>query len=264
MHHYNKASCLVTGRLPLLYQYTKKALAQILKTTDLAISRTCICCKVFEHIISSAISQHANCYNNICKEQHGFRKNRSCETQLLETINDLAMGLNNGKQIDVDFTFDKVSYQRLLLKLSHYGINGLLFNWIKDYLSNRQQQFILDGAVSSSSCVMSGVPQGSVLGSLLFLLYIITIWHKISSTIRLYADDVIIYRQIYTEEDVLKLQEDLTKLSQWAQDWLMHINLSKWEHLTVNTHLLHQSIFLITVLLVKLASPSIYRCYHYK
>jgi len=87
----------------------------------------------------------------------------SCETQLLETINDLTMGLNNGKQVDVlflDFSkaFDKVSHQCLLLKLLHYGINGLLFNWIKDYLSNRKQQVTLDGAVSSSSCVMSGVP----------------------------------------------------------------------------------------------------------
>jgi len=76
------------------------------------------------------MSQHANCYNIICKEQHGFRKNRSCETQLLETINDLAMGLNNGKQVDaflLDFSkaFDKVHINVLLLKLSHYGINGL-------------------------------------------------------------------------------------------------------------------------------------------
>ena len=164
------------------------------------------------------------------KEQHGFRKNRSCETQILETINDLAVGLNNGKQIDVllllDFTkaFDKVSPQRLFLKLSHYGIL-MLFNWIIDYLSNRQQQVIFYGAVSSSSCVMSGVPQGSVLGLLLFLLYINDLICEISSTVRLYVDDVIIYRQIDTEEDVLKLQEDLANLSQWAQDWLMHFNL---------------------------------------
>ena len=122
-----------------------------------------------------------------------------------------------------------------MLKLSHYGINGLLFNWITDYLSNRQQQVILDGAVSSSSCVMSGVPQGSVPRPSLFLLYINDLTYEISSTIRLYADDVIIYRQIDTKEDVLKLQEDLANLSQWAQDWLMHFNLSKCEHLTTVT-----------------------------
>jgi len=206
------------------------------------ISLTCICCKVFEHIISSAISQHANINNIIGKEQHGFRKNRSCETQLLETINDLAIALNNGKQIDLlllDFSkaFDKVSHQRLLHKLLHYGINGPLFNWIKDYLSNRLQKVILDGAVSSCSDVKSGVPQGSVLGPLLFLLYINDLPCEISSTIRLYADDVIIYRQIDTKDDVLKLQEDLAKLSQWAQDWLMIFNLSKCEHLCVtNKH----------------------------
>ena len=80
-------------------------------------------------------------------------------------------------------------------------------------------------------------PQGSVLGPLLFLLYINDLTCEIFSTIRFYADDVIIYRQIDTEEDVLKLQEDLAELSQWAQHWLMHFNLSKCEHLTVtNIH----------------------------
>jgi len=117
------------------------------------ISLTCICCKVFEHIISSAISQHANQYNIICKEQHGFRKNQSCETQLLETINDIAMALNNSKQIDLlllDFSkaFDKVSHQQFLFKLSHYGTNEPLYNWIQEYLSNRQQNVILNGATS--------------------------------------------------------------------------------------------------------------------
>jgi len=116
------------------------------------ISLICICCKVFEHTIFSAISQYVNCYNIICKQQHGFRKNRSCETQLLETINDLAMALSNGKQIDLlllEFSkaFNKVSHQHLLHKLSHYGNNGPLYNWIEDYLSYRQQKVTLDEAV---------------------------------------------------------------------------------------------------------------------
>ena len=94
------------------------------------ISLTCVCCKIFEHIISSAISKHANLHKIICIEQRGFRKHRSCKTQLLETINDdLVMSLNRGIQTDLlllDFSkaFDKMSHPRLLYKLQHYDING--------------------------------------------------------------------------------------------------------------------------------------------
>jgi len=119
-----------------------------------------------------------------------------------------------------------VSHHRLLFKLSHYGINGPLFKWIQEYLSDRQQNVILDGAISSSSQVLSGAPQGSVLALLLFLLYINDLPGEFSSTIRLYADDVIIYRQINCNDDVLKLQEDLAKLSVWAKNWLMVFNLT--------------------------------------
>ena len=89
--------------------------------------------------VCSAISKHANFYNVICSEQHGFRKHRSCETQLLETINDLAMSLNRGVQTDnllLNFSkaFNKVSHPRLLYKLKHHGIKGPLFHWIEDYL----------------------------------------------------------------------------------------------------------------------------------
>ena len=95
------------------------------------ISLTCICCKVFEHIVVSSVSAHANLHNTICKEQHGFQKHYSHETQLLETVHDLTSSLNAGKQIDLlllDFSkaFDKVSHQRLLYKPSHLGIRGPL------------------------------------------------------------------------------------------------------------------------------------------
>ena len=139
---------------------------------------TCICCKVFEHIIISSISTHANFHNIICSEQHSFHKNRSCETQLLETVHDITLPLNAGNQTDLlllDFSkaFDKVSHQCLLHKLSHYGIRGPwpLHNWIRDFLQGRQQQVFLDNDNSYTCSVLSGVPQGSVLGPLLFLLH---------------------------------------------------------------------------------------------
>ena len=203
------------------------------------ISLTCICCKLLEHIISSAISAHANYHNIICTQQHGFRKNCSCETQLLETINDPALSLNTGEHTDfilLDFSkaFDKVSHNSLLYKLTYYGINGELYSWIKDFLTNRHQEVVLNNIHSDPCEVLSGVPQGSVLGPLLFLLFINDLPEKISSHIRLYADDVIIYRTVYSNNDVLRLQEELNVLSKWASDWHMTFNLNKCEHLVVS------------------------------
>ena len=202
------------------------------------ISLTCICCKIFEHIIVSSISQHASNHNIICNEQHGFLKNHSCETQLLETVNDLSASLNSNNQIDLlllDFSkaFDKVSHPHLPHKLSYYGITGPLLNWISDFLKDRVQQVLLHNDRSQFCNVLSGVPQGSVLGPLLFLLYINDLPSNVTSKIRLYADDVILYREIHSAEDIIRLQKDLDIIAQWAHTWLMKLNLTKYEHITI-------------------------------
>ena len=106
------------------------------------ISLTSICCKTLEHIIYSFIFTHLNKCNILCDNQHGFRSKRSCETQLLGAMNDFAKALNSGEQIDalfLDFSkaFDKVPHERLCHKLSHYGINGHLLDWIKSFLTER-------------------------------------------------------------------------------------------------------------------------------
>ena len=156
----------------------------------------------------------------------------------METVNDLALSLNAGEHIDfilLDFSkaFDKVSHNCLLYKLSYYGINGELFDWISDFLTNRHQEVILNNIHSDPCKVLSGVPQGSVLGPLLFLLFINDLPDNISSSIRLHADDVIIYRSIYSNEDMIHLQMDLDTLSKWALDWHMTFNLDKCEHLVI-------------------------------
>ena len=141
----------------------------------------------------SHVITHLDDHHLLNDAQHGFRKRRSCESQLILTVQDLAKGLNDGEQIDavlLDFSkaFDKVPHQRLLEKLRHYGVRDSLNQWIADFLADRQQ-VILEGAHSSATSVTSGVPQGTVLGPLLFLVNINDMPEKISSTTRLFADD---------------------------------------------------------------------------
>ena len=107
------------------------------------ISLTAVCCKVMEHILHSQVMKHIDFHNILSDNQHGFRKKRSCESQLILTIQDLASGLEDGEQIDavlLDFSkaFDNVPHQRLLLKLQHYGIRGQLLSWIESFLTGRR------------------------------------------------------------------------------------------------------------------------------
>ena len=109
--------------------------------------------------------------------QHGFRARRSCETQLLTLAQELIAGLDKRHQHDMiilDFSkaFDRVPHERLMVKLGHYGIRGATQRWIRAFLTNRTQQVLVEGATSDSIPVVSGVPQGTVLGPLLFLLFI--------------------------------------------------------------------------------------------
>ena len=111
--------------------------------------------------------------------------------------------------------------------------NGNLLRWIEDYLTDRSQCVLLEGISSKSHHVLSGVPQGSVLEPLLFLIYINNITESITSTIRLYADDVLIYRVISNEADTICLQNDLSILENWANTWQMRFNPSKCIHLAI-------------------------------
>lgn len=203
-----------------------------------SISLTSICSKILEHIIYSFISTHLSNYNILSSNQHGFRTGQSCGTQLLGAINNFHHGLDTGSHIDtlfLDFTkaFDKVSHRKLCHKLSCYRVNGNLLCWIKDYLTNRSQCVLLEGISSKSHHVLSGVPQGLVLGPLLFLIYINDITESITSTIRFYADNVLIYRVISNKADTICLQNNLSILENWANTWQMRFNPSKCIHLAI-------------------------------
>ncbi|MCG7865740.1 MAG: hypothetical protein JAY74_05120 [Candidatus Thiodiazotropha taylori] len=181
---------------------------------------------------------HLEKHNLLTDYQHGFRKRRSCETQLLLTINDLAKGLNDKQQIDailLDFSkaFDKVPHQRLLLKLNHYGISNNILAWIKDFFSARTQEVVIDGSKSTPTPVTSGVPQGTVLGPLLFLAYINDMPECVKSSIKLFADDSLLYRKVQQESDCIQLQHDLDSLQDWERKWQMAFNADKCEVLRI-------------------------------
>ena len=196
------------------------------------VSLTSITCKLLEHIIHSNVMSHFDANNILTDKQHGFRKRRSCESQLIVTIDNIAKHLATGDQVDVillDFekAFDKVPHSRLLLKLHYYGVRGPVRSWIESFLTNRKQQVVLDGTKSSKDDVLSGVPQGTVLGPLLFLAYINDMPECTSSDIRLFADDSLMYRVIRNDNDRAKLQQDLDALEKWEKTWLMSFNASK-------------------------------------
>ena len=158
--------------------------------------------KVLERLIFSQVSSFVE--NSLYDLQHGFRCKRSCVTQLLSVLHDLGRTLDSGKETDLiylDFAkaFDSVSHSKLLFKLKSFGISGPLLNWFADYLRDRKQCVIVEGASSSFLNVTSGVPQGSVIGPLLFILYVNDLPEVTNnSTVALFADDSKCYRAIYT------------------------------------------------------------------
>lgn len=203
------------------------------------ISLTCISCKLMEHILTSQIMGHANDHNILYQLQHGFRSKRSCETQLLEFQDDILRNMAKGEQTDVlimDFSkaFDKVGHTKLLHKLHHYGIQGRTHMWIQDFLRHRTQTVVLEGEKSNPADVKSGVPQGSVLGPTLFLLYINDIAEGLTSTIRLFADDTIAYLAVKGDEDAATLQRDLDSLARWESKWQMEFHPDKCQVLTIS------------------------------
>ena len=196
------------------------------------ISLTCIWCKVIEHIILSHISKHIAANNIIADTQHGFRQWLSTTTQLISVTNDWSHSLQKRSQTDAIFldfqkAFDRVPHERLCTKLQYYGITGDSLNWIRSFLTDRKQAVVVDGTQSSWKEVTSGVPQGSVIGPTLFLCFINDIQDDVLSSICLFADDCVIYREILSDTDYNILQQDLQKLSSWSTTWLMNFNVKK-------------------------------------
>ena len=204
------------------------------------ISLTSICCKVLEHIIYSTVINHLERNDLLSDIQHGFRTKRSCESQLITTCHDFISCLNCKEQTDailLDFSkaFDKVDHHSLLAKIERCGISETICKWIESFLTNRTQKVLLEGKESKPSIVKSGVPQGTVLGPLLFLIYINDIAEGLNdgTQLRLFADDSLLYRTIKTPKDADLLQNDLNKLQIWEKRWKMEFHPQKCQVLRI-------------------------------
>ena len=196
------------------------------------VSLTSVLSKILEHIICRAMLDHFDKHKVLTNVNHGFRAGYSCETQLAVTIDDLSRNYDKNLQTDIailDFSkaFDTVPHDRLLHKLESYGVRGPLLQWTEDFLCTRKMRVVVDGESSSETDVLSGVPQGTVLGPLLFLVIINDLPDCVKSTTRLFADDCLLYRAINCLADHLALQDDLKKLEEWAKDWGMSFNAKK-------------------------------------
>ena len=217
---------LNTGTLP--QDWTDANVAPVFKKGDRhqaenyrPVSLTSVLSKLLEHVVCQKMLLHFDKNKVLTHRNHGFRSGFSCETQLAITIDDLTRNFDNNIQTDLailDFSkaFDTVPHDRLLHKLEAYGVRGHLIKWIEKFLCSRKMRVMVNGEYSSEAEVLSGVPQGTVLGPILFLVMINDLPDCVKSIVRLFADDCVLYRCINNFEDCLILQNDLKCLEKWA------------------------------------------------
>ena len=199
------------------------------------VSLTSHLVKTFERVVKKSLQNHLEVNLKINESQHGFRKNRSCLTQLLQHYENILKGLENGENVDtvyLDFSkaFDKVDKGILCRKMKKLGISGKLGVWLFNFLTSRKQIILANGEKSSVSEVISGVPQGTVLGPLLFIILINDLSESnISSLISLFADDTRLTKMINSEKDAENFQNDLDEIYKWSSRNNMLFNGSKFE-----------------------------------
>ena len=225
-----------SGKLPT--DWTNANLSSVFKKGDVhlaenyrPVSLTSVTCKLLEHIICKHLLTHLENNNILTNLNHGFRSGYSCETQLLVTLNDL-LHFN-------DEAFDTVPHEELLTKLESFGITGSIHHWLRTFLTKRYLQVVVDGESSSKVTVDSGVPQGTVLGPLLFLCHVNDLPMAVSAQVRLFADDCLLYRKTKSQEDHTILQQDLIELEKWASKWGMRFNAKKCYIMSINNKSSH-------------------------
>ena len=196
------------------------------------ISLLPICGNMFEKIVFNNLYSYLDANNLITKNQSGFRPGDSTTNQLLYLVNEIHQAFENPKSLEVrsvflgiSKAFDKVWHDGLIFKLKQNGVSGSLLMFFQNYINNRKQRMVLNGPHSSYCVVKSGVPQGSVIGPTLFLIYIDDLERNIKSNIKFFADDTMLFSIV--KDPVISannLNHDLGTIQQWAYQWKMEFN----------------------------------------
>ena len=197
--------------------------------------------KVFETLIRDALVKHATENAIIKLQQHGFMKKKSTLTNLLEYLEALTKAKSEHTSVDINYldcskAFDTVPHRRLLVKLEALGVQGNILRWIKGFLTDRRQRVNIRGSFSNWLPVDSGVPQGSVLGPMLFLFYINDLVDGLECPILLFADDAKIFKEIKTPEDAETLARDMRRIQEWSEKWLLTFNEEKCATMHIGKH----------------------------
>ena len=207
------------------------------------VSLTSVAGKLLERVVKNELTTHVESNGLMSESQHGFRSGRSVQTNMIDFLNKTTKWLDEGRSFDVvymDFAkaFDKVCHRRLLVKLEEFGILGEVLNWLEDWLSGRRQQVRVEGEYSSWEDVISSVLQGSVLGGLLFNIFVDDVddLDVVEDVVEdesslmasgKFADDTKVARVTENQADVDRMQEIINSLSKWADKWAMSFNASK-------------------------------------
>ena len=196
------------------------------------VSLTSIVCKIMETLVRDHIVHFIKINMFFSSMQFGFISGRSISLQLLTVLEDWTKSLDEGANIDVIYmdymkAFDTVPHKRLCSKMSSYEFNEQIMEWIKGFLRNRRQVVCVNGQNSNWSAVTSGIPQGSVLGPLLFVIFINDLPDIVDSKAYMFADDTKIYRMVKDRKDEEMLQRDLDSLSEWSDTWLLRFHRGK-------------------------------------
>ena len=195
------------------------------------ISLLSIVSKVLERRVLVSIKYHLSQITNKC--QHGFLQGKSCITNLLEVLDYIGRILDNGGQVDTIYldmskAFDRINHRKLINKLRNYGCGGSLLKWFTSYLTGRHHRVTVLGATSNTLPISSGVPQGSILGPVLFLLYVNDLPDSVTtSQVAMFADDTKLFSAIKCQSDTVLLQNDLRCLEHWSSISGLTFNESK-------------------------------------
>ena len=236
-----------SGKLP--DQWKLSMIVSIPKSSQMSepgnyrpISLLCILGKLLEKYMANMILEHLEESNyELSKQQWGFRSNRSTTSALLSVTHDWHVALEQGKEVSAIFfdyqkAFDSLPHRPLLSKLEFLQLNNVILTWLRDYLTTRFQFVAVNGAESPPSPVLSGVPQGSILGPLFFLLYIDDLSHVrflTSPRLHMFADDVLLYH-IDSPEDFVSVQENINRVFDWSTQNALSLNCTKCKSMIIS------------------------------